>query len=153
MVAVIIVVVILVVVIGAFVAFFRWNRHRRAELKAGAAARGWTYAEGGGGDWMSVLPSGSDEGLPGPNLQGVSEQLSGSSGGLPVTAADYWKLVPAGGSDGLTPAVIQASVDGDLPAGQVQGAELIVPWSGVNRADDLDQRVGQALALATALEA
>lgn len=233
-VAIVIVVVAVVLVVGGFVAFLVWNRKRRAALQAWATTQGWTYQEGGGGGWLQYLPTGSDEGIGGPDLQGVREQLDGVRAGRPVTVADYFyktitvQVGPAPGTQGsaqgtqmsrtrstkvqdlavvvvgltrshpvvelrprifgglgigvakavgrqpknltgaekfdhhyhvhagaamLTPDVIKATLDARLPAWQVQGEDLIIPWTGQHSAGNLDQRIDQAIALANLLDA
>jgi hypothetical protein len=52
----------------------------------------------------------------------------------------------------VTPQVVRATLNGGLPAWQVRGDQLIVPWPGSMRADDLDSRIGRALALAAILD-
>jgi hypothetical protein len=52
----------------------------------------------------------------------------------------------------VTPQVIQATLDRGLPAWQVRGDQLIIPWPGGIRADYLDNRIGHAVALAALLD-
>jgi len=48
----------------------------------------------------------------------------------------------------VTRAVIAVTLDRGLPAWQVRGDQLIVPWPGGFRVDRLDDRIGDAVALA-----
>jgi hypothetical protein len=52
----------------------------------------------------------------------------------------------------LTPRVVRATLNGSLPAWQVRGDQLIIPWPSRMRADDLDSRITRALALAAVLD-
>jgi hypothetical protein len=52
----------------------------------------------------------------------------------------------------VTPQVIQATLNGGLPAWQIRGDRLIIPWPGKMRVDYLDGRIGHALALAAILD-
>jgi hypothetical protein len=59
------------------------DRRYRSGLLEWATARGWTYREGGGGEWTSLLPQGE-------RRRGVKRQLEGTRQGWPVTVAHYW---------------------------------------------------------------
>jgi hypothetical protein len=48
--------------------------------------------------------------------------------------------------------VIQATLNRGLPAWQVRGDQLIIPWSGRIRVDYLDNRIGHSVALAALLD-
>jgi hypothetical protein len=52
----------------------------------------------------------------------------------------------------VSPQVIQATLSRDLPAWQVRGDQLIIPWPGRMKAEYLDNRVGCAIALAALLD-
>jgi hypothetical protein len=73
--------VILIVVLG--VATYRRDRRYQAGLFDWATDRGWTYRQGGGGEWITLLPRGNGR-------CGVKLQLDGSRDGRPVTVAHYW---------------------------------------------------------------
>jgi hypothetical protein len=52
----------------------------------------------------------------------------------------------------LSTQVIEATVSRGLPAWQVRGGQLIIPWPGRLQSDSLDSRVGDAVALAALLD-
>jgi hypothetical protein len=59
------------------------DRRYRSGLLDWAKARGWTYHDGGGGEWTSLLPTGDGQ-------WGVKVQLNGTRQSRPVTVAHYW---------------------------------------------------------------
>jgi hypothetical protein len=59
------------------------DQRYRSGLLEWATAHGWTYREGGGGEWTSLLPKGE-------RRRGVKLQLEGTRQGRLVTAAHYW---------------------------------------------------------------
>jgi hypothetical protein len=57
-----------------------------------------------------------------------------------------------GASEVLTTQVVQATLQGHLPAWQLQGTYLIVSWPGQINVPDLDQHLSRVLALALQLD-
>lgn len=71
------------------------DRRYRSGLAEWATARGWTYREGGSGEWTSLLPRGE-------RRRGVKLQLEGARHGRPVTVAHYWYQTTSTDGDGNT---------------------------------------------------
>jgi hypothetical protein len=189
------------------------NRRYRSEILRWAEDGGWTYRNGGGGKWTSLLPRGNGR-------RGVSRQLDGTRKGRPVTVAHYTYettspdtqgygtsttthtltvivvglaarypavalehrgrglglglalsqatglkpanlsgtgefdrryRIRAGAADAstlITPQVISAYLTRDLPPWQLSDDHLVITWPGPIRADDIDQKIGKALAVA-----
>jgi hypothetical protein len=65
-----------------------------------------------------------------------------------------YRIAP--GSDGATgvlnPPLIQVTLEQNLPAWQLRGNLLVIPWKGSVRVSDLDSRLGQAVTLADVID-